>query len=152
MGPVQVLVVTFAQPRMSGDALAELSRLGDRGIVRLIDVMLLERSADGRFETLPAPSGVESQLGPSAGSIAAAVLGEREQAHLLAAPTGNDPSWSLADSVPPGSVAAVALIEHVWATPLVDAIRAAGGQPVDEAWLAPQDVAVLEALIEQPDT
>ena len=44
-------------------------------------------------------------------------------------------SWSLADAVPPGGVAAVALIEHLWAEPLVAAIGRAGGRPLGEAWL-----------------
>ena len=59
------------------------------------------------------------------------------------------PAWSLADSMPVGSMAAVALIEHVWAGPLRDAIQRAGGVPLDETWLAPADLDALETLIGQ---
>ncbi len=59
-------------------------------------------------------------------------------------------TWSLADAIPVGSTAAVALIEHLWAAPLTEAIRRAGGTPVEETWLAPGDVEVLEALLAQP--
>ena len=48
--------------------------------------------------------------------------------------------------MPPGGVAAVALIEHTWAQPLVVAIRRAGGQLLDETWLAPPDLELLERL------
>ena len=48
-----------------------------------------------------------------------------------------------------GSAVAVALIEHIWATPLTEAIQRAGGNPLEETWLAPGDLAVLEALIRQ---
>ena len=43
----------------------------------------------------------------------------------------------------PGSVAAVALIEHLWAGPLVEAIASAGGRPLSELWLSPEDRARL---------
>jgi hypothetical protein len=56
-------------------------------------------------------------------------------------------AWSLADAVPAGSAAAVALIEHIWAGPLTAAVRRAGGSALEETWLAPADVAELESLI-----
>jgi hypothetical protein len=43
-------------------------------------------------------------------------------------------------------VAAVALIEHLWAGPLVEAIRAAGGRTLTEGWLSPEDRAALPDL------
>ena len=54
-------------------------------------------------------------------------------------------AWSLADAVPPGTSAAVALLEHVWASPLRDAIRRANGVPLDETWLAAEDLERLAA-------
>ena len=53
--------------------------------------------------------------------------------------------WSLADSVPAGTTAAVALIEHLWATPLREAILRTGGVPLDEVWLAEPDLQRLAA-------
>jgi hypothetical protein len=49
--------------------------------------------------------------------------------------------------VPAGSAAAVALIEHLWAGPLTEAVRRAGGRALDETWLSPADGAELENLI-----
>ena len=43
LGPVQVLVVGFAELRFSGEVLAELSRLEESGVVRLIDMVLVAR-------------------------------------------------------------------------------------------------------------
>jgi hypothetical protein len=54
---------------------------------------------------------------------------------------GPDDLWSATEAIPPGGAAAVALLEHRWAIPLRDAIRAAGGVPVADAWLAPEDLA-----------
>jgi hypothetical protein len=139
-GPVQVLVVGFEEPALSGEILAELTRLGEAGVVRLLDVLLVSRNEDGGLETLPAPPGA----GPDLGELTAAFL----EAESEEAPSGgSDPNaWSLEEAVPPGGVAAVALIEHTWAQPLVGAIRRAGGQLLDETWLAPPDLELLGRL------
>jgi hypothetical protein len=52
--------------------------------------------------------------------------------------------------VPPGSAAAVALVEHLWAEPLVAAIQRAGGRPLKETWLGPDERAALEGLLAEP--
>ena len=139
MGPVQILVVGFERPTFSGEVLAELARLRDAGIVRLVDLLLVSRADDGTLETMPAPP----ELGADLGGLAAAFLGVPADADGETPADG--PAWSLADAVPPGSVAAVALIEHLWATPLRSAIQRAGGRSLEETWLATGDVAVLEA-------
>ena len=52
-GPVQVLVVGFEEPSFSGEVLAELSRLREAGVVRLVDVLLVRRDEDGTFRASP---------------------------------------------------------------------------------------------------
>jgi hypothetical protein len=133
--PVQVLVVGFESPTFSGEVLAELDRLRDAGVVRLVDVLLVVRDEEGSFQTLPPPPGARADLGRLAAEfLAAAPDGDG------APETSEGDTWSLADAIPPGSTGAVALIEHTWAAPLVASIRDAGGRPLDEAWLAPADL------------
>jgi uncharacterized membrane protein len=142
-GPVQVLVVALDEPSFSGEVVAELTRLREAGIVRLVDVLLVTRTEEG-LVTLPPPS----QADPGLGQVAAALLGageEDEPGDEVGLDDGG--AWSLADAVPEGGSAAVALIEHTWAEPLVAAIRRAGGSPLDETWLAAEDVARLERLV-----
>jgi hypothetical protein len=57
----------------------------------------------------------------------------------------------LADAIPPGTSAAVALIEHLWATPLREAIARAGGTALEETWLHGEDVERLEQFIRRHD-
>ena len=149
MGPVQVLVLRFDHPTFSGEVAAELSRLTDAGIVRLVDLLLVARSKDGSLETLDAPPWIPEGLG----GLAAALLGEAEAASE-SGNVGSQPSatWSLADAMPPGSTAAVALIEHMWAGPLRSAIRAAGATPLEETWLGPGDLELLEELVARRST
>ena len=134
-GPVQVLVVGFDEPSFSGEVLAELTRLKEAGVVRRVDVLLVSRHEDGSFDTLPAPPGTDAELG----RVAAEVLGLQEGGDGAADAFEGD-TWSLEEAVPPGSTGAVALIEHLWAEPLVSSIRRVGGRLLDETWLAPDDI------------
>jgi len=148
MGPVQVLVVGFEQPTFSGEVLAEFARLQEAGIVRLVDLLLISRAEDGTFETLNAPTGLEASIG---GELAAELLGrsEGEDGDDDDPDATDGTAWSLADAIPTGSAAAVALIEHTWAGPLTAAIRRAGGSALEETWLAPGDLDRLEVLVAQ---
>jgi uncharacterized membrane protein len=150
-GPVQVLVVGFDRPTFSGEVLAEFTRLRDAGIVRLVDLLVVSRTEDGAFETMALPEGVEADFG----DLAASVLGRPEdsaEADAEAADTDSAAMWSLADAIPVGSTAAVALIEHTWAARLSEAIQRAGGTLLDETWLAREDRELLEALIAERQT
>jgi hypothetical protein len=151
---VQVLVLGFDEPEFSGEVLSELTRLREAGIVRLLDLLLVMRSEDGSIHTIEGFEGMDSDLG----MLAAAILGNGNgngdsvgSADEASSDGGYDhegaATWSLADVVPPGSTAAVALIEHMWARDLKAAIGRAGGVALDEAWLAPDELEALEVLM-----
>jgi hypothetical protein len=146
-GPVQVLVVGFDQPKFTGEVLAEFVRLREAGIVRLVDLLLISRTKEGTIETLEAPEALAADLG----GLAAELLSQPEGAEDEAAVAELDPAatWSLADAIPVGGTAAVALIEHLWAAPLSEAIQRAGGTLLEETWLAREDRELLEALSAQ---
>jgi len=129
--PVQVLVVGLESPTYDGTVLEELGRLRDAGVVRLVDLVVVRREPDGSFETVDLPSGAPAGLG----RIATAFL--HEDGGTDAEPDGD--SWSLTDAVPVGGLAAVALLEHLWAAPLAGVIAAVGGTPLDETWLSVDD-------------
>jgi Family of unknown function (DUF6325) len=134
-GPVQVLVVGFEEPSFDGSVLTELSRLGEAGVVRLVDLLVVRRAGDGSLET------VEGLL-DGYGEVAAALL---EGSGTAGQEVGAD-SWSLHDVVPEQGLAVVALIEHVWAGPLSAALRGAGATLLEETWLSEEDRALLTSL------
>ena len=146
-GPIQVLVVGFDQLTFSGEVMAELDRLREAGTARLIDVLLVERGEDGTLETLPAPAGAPDGMG----TLVAGVLGTSEQDVPGAGEPDDGSTWSLADAIPPGTSAAVALIEHLWATPLREAIARAGGSALEETWLHREDVERLDQIVGRQD-
>jgi hypothetical protein len=54
-----------------------------------------------------------------------------------------DQMWYIADEIPDGTAAAVALIEHRWAIPLREAIINAGGFLLSDAWIHPTDLVAI---------
>lgn len=151
--PVQMLVVSFDEPNFSGEIIEELIRLRESNVVRLIDALAVQKGMDGELvaiqwsdlslpdaEELGATVGALLGLGfaGEAGAEAGAIIGADAGAdgHLI----DDDEVWDVADSIQPGSAAAIALIEHLWAAPLRDAITRAGGVPVSDAWIHPLDL------------
>jgi uncharacterized membrane protein len=159
-GPVQVLVVGFEGSEFNGEILPELERLKEQDIIRLIDLVVVAKDVEGEIlgvELSDLTSEESSQFGAIAGALVGlGAAGEEgaEAGALLGAEAGSDGEflgddtmWAIADTIPMGTRAAVALIEHRWAIPLRDAIRRAGGVPLADSWLHPEDLVAVGALI-----
>jgi uncharacterized membrane protein len=159
LGPVQVLVVAFSEGHFEDSVLAELRRLREGDGVRLVDLAFVARDADGGVvrvaqSALTAAEAVE--FGALAGAlvgIAAGVEGDDGAGPEIGAATaaangtllGGGDVWFLADAIPPGTAAAIVLLEHRWAIPLRAAIEAAGGHTLDDAWVHPRDLIAIGA-------
>ena len=153
IGPVQLLVLSFPEPNFSGEIIAELNRLRGQDFIRLIDALAVQKNSDGTLVSLQWSdlSIDEAQdLGATVGALIGLGLGTEDDVAALAiagAEAGSDGHlideaelWNVADSIPEGSAAALALIEHIWASPLRDAIVRAGGVPVSDSWIHPTDL------------
>ena len=80
---------------------------------------------------------------PRLGSIAGGLLGIDEAPITASAAEGEEGRWYLADHIPPGSTAAIVLIEHRWAIPLREAVAAIDAEVLGDAWVHPEDLATL---------
>ncbi|MGN6379974.1 MAG: hypothetical protein ACTHNU_13560 [Gaiellales bacterium] len=151
LGPVQMLVVGFDDPNFRGEVLAELERLREHDIVRLVDLLVVRKTVDGELETLETRDVQASQefgamvgalVGMGAAGVEGAELGAEEGASAAAEHglLGEDEVWYVADAIPDGSAAAIALLEHRWAIGLQDAIGRAGGRHLADAWIHPTDL------------
>jgi uncharacterized membrane protein len=150
LGPVQLLVVGFDRPDFGGEVLAELERLREGDVVRVIDLLVVHKGADGVVQRLH-HSDLTAGEAEGAGAVVGALIGlgaahEAEAGHLPA----EDEFWSLDEAIPDDSAAAIALVEHRWAIGTREAIRAAGGVAVAEAWVHPADL-VAAGLIDAED-
>jgi uncharacterized membrane protein len=153
LGPVQMLVVGFDNDNFTGEIRAELARLKENDIVRLIDLLLVRKNDDGEIEAIQ-QSDLSQEEAERFGAIVGALVGfgeggeegaergaiagaaELEDGHVF----DDDAVWYLGDAIPQGTAAAVALLEHRWAIPLRDMIAKAGGVTLADEWVHAADL------------
>lgn len=156
-GPVQVVVVGFADEDFAVAILPELRRLRRGTLVRLLDVILVSKEEDGTMTTMAAheSDGDWAQFGETIGALMG--FGANGQEGLLVgagAGAGDGArgvdageAWAISDAIPAGTYAAVALIEHSWANPLRDAVARGGGFALEDTWLHPSDLLAVGAVM-----
>jgi hypothetical protein len=117
LGPVDYLVVEFpaGQSNFTGEMVEELLALVDSGTIRVIDVLILTKDADGVVEA--------AELS-DVGELGALEALEAELAELLA----EEDVEHLAAAMEPGSTAGVLIWENLWAARFGAAARRSGGQ------------------------
>jgi Family of unknown function (DUF6325) len=117
LGPVDYLVVEFpaGASNFTGEMAKELVALVDAGTIRVIDVLLLAKDADGNIDVMEL-----SDVGE---------LGELRQIEAeLAEMLAEEDVVNLAAAMEPGSTAGVLIWENLWAAPFASAARRSGGQ------------------------
>jgi uncharacterized protein DUF6325 len=93
--------------------------LVDRGLVRVLDLLLLQKGLDGSVDVAELDEVDESDVGKLRAL-------EGELAMLLA----EEDVESIGTVLEPGSAAAVLVYENSWAAPFASSIRRSGGQLV----------------------
>jgi Family of unknown function (DUF6325) len=135
LGPVDYLVVEFppGAQNFNGEMAAELVRLSDAGTIRVLDLLILQKAADGSVDAY------EIDETDAVDEIRAL---ETHVSEILAA----DDVLNLAAAMEPGSVAGVLVWENTWAAPFASAARRAGGQLIATGRIPIQAIAAsLEA-------
>jgi uncharacterized membrane protein len=117
LGPVDWIVVEFPGTKLTGEIAPILTDYVDRGLIRILDLLFLVKDADGSFEAFEATDLEDTEIGELRAF-------ETEIAMLLSEQDVKD----LAETIEPGSSAAVLVWENVWAAPFGAAVRHAGGQ------------------------
>jgi hypothetical protein len=144
LGPVDWLVVEFPGSRFNGEIAPTIIDLVDRGIIRVLDLLVLRKDDDGSIEAFEMADLGDDELGELRAY-------ERELAMLLSA----EDVEAMAAAVEPGSSAACLVWENRWAAPFASAVRRAGGQLVANGRIPVQALIAsieAEAATEQADT
>jgi hypothetical protein len=153
IGPIQAFVIGFPDNGLfEGRIAEELERLSDVGQIRIIDAAFVMREGDDaavlsvsdldddQRAELRAAIGALVGLGVAGaeGAVAGAAIGGSLDPD---APTAAEAlAAGLLDDLPDGSSALVLAIEHLWAIPLRDAVRDAGGLVLGHRSLTPEDL------------
>ncbi len=141
LGPVDWIVVEFPGSRFNGEIAPALRDLVERDLVRVLDLLVLKKDADGTLEAFEL-----SDLDPA--EIGEMRTYEAELAMLLS----EEDVTAVAEAIEPGSSAAVLVWENAWAAPFASAVRRAGGQLVASGRIPIQALlAAIEADEEEED-
>src|SRR3954454_2735540 len=133
IGPVQMLVLGFAEPNFTGKIAAELDRLRQLEFIKIVDALVVNKDENGDITALQV-SDLSQDEATEMGAIAGALIGfgygddealeagaalgaaAAEDGHLIP----QEEVWYAADVIPNGSAAAIVILEHRWAIPLRD--------------------------------
>ena len=158
IGPVQLIVLGFSHPNFHGEVIAELERLHENGMVRVIDSLAVYKDADGDLEVEHLSNltqeeaielgskigaliglGIDGEEGMEAGAEAGAEQAAEEGINVF----GGAEEWDVLEDIPNDSAAALILLEHHWAVPLRDAIARANGFRISDGFISPLDLVAI---------
>jgi uncharacterized membrane protein len=158
IGPVQLIVLGFSHPNFHGEVIAELERLHENGMVRVIDSLAVYKDADGDLEVEHLSNltqeeaielgskigaliglGIDGEEGMEAGAAAGAEEAAEEGINVF----GGAEEWDVLEDIPNDSAAALILLEHHWAVPLRDAIARANGFRISDGFISPLDLVAI---------
>jgi len=129
-GPVDYLVVEFAadQSNFDGEMAKELASLVDRGLIRVLDLMVLHKDENGELEAFEIDELEEVDELRALETEVAEILAVDDIAHL-------------GHALENGSTAGVLVWENTWAAPFASAARHSGGQLIASGRIPIQAIA-----------
>ncbi|HEV7936997.1 MAG TPA: DUF6325 family protein [Solirubrobacteraceae bacterium] len=137
LGPVDVVVIGYPPdaPR-TGEAIPLFVDLVDRGIIRVLDVLMVQKDAGGEI------SGLEITDLDGDGADDLLVFAGARTGML-----GEEDANTAGEALQPGEAALLICFENAWAAPFATAVRRNGGQVLAFERVAAQDVLdTLDAL------
>ena len=133
--PLEYALIEFKDAKPSGKIVPELLDLAERGIVRYVDIVFIQKEEDGNTRTVE--------------------LNDLEdEAYEMFVPMGehvsslftNDDLKIAANKLPNNSAAMLILWENLWVANLGQALQDAGGKLVQRAQIAPE---VVEQFVQE---
>jgi uncharacterized membrane protein len=153
VGPIQMLCVAFDGNRFKGEILPELDRLKREEVIRVIDLLVVRKDADGHVMVMTSSdldweeaTTFGSYIGALAGYRAAGPAGVERGAMAGAAQLADghlfdeNDTFLVTQSLPKNMSAAFVLIEHLWAKKLLEAVERAGGTELSNDWLKAEEI------------
>jgi hypothetical protein len=117
IGPVDVVIIAFGEPRFDGSVLGELRRLAGEGTIRVLDAMVVMKGEDGAVVTRD----IEDLPPDEAEALGFIETGTRGL-------FDSEDADELIEGMVPGSAVAVLAIEHAWAIGLRRAREKVGAE------------------------
>jgi hypothetical protein len=136
MGPVDYLMLKFVGNKFNGRIVPELADLEKKGIIRIIDMVLIMKDANGKLFVTEAKD-LQGDAGRAFSQIAK-----------------NTQEWfyegdieTIASTLPPNSSAGLLLYENVWAIKFKEALLDSGAELITMGRIAPEIIAEAEKMM-----
>jgi Family of unknown function (DUF6325) len=133
LGPLEYIVIGFDGNKFDGSIAAEIEKVVEKKIIRLVDVVFVGKDADGNALVIE----LDNKDDPRFASFAP-LLADR-----MGLFTPEDLA-TIASLLPPDTAGVALLFEHRWAVDIKDAMAAAGGFLVTRTVVPPE---VLEEVV-----
>jgi hypothetical protein len=130
LGPVDMIVIGFPTdaPR-TGEAIPLFLKLVDLGIIRVLDVLVVQRDDSGNVARLE----IDGLTGTVLASVA---VFDGAQTGML----GEEDAAVAGEALEPGEAAVLICFENSWAAPFVAAVRRNGGRLLAAQRIGAQDL------------
>jgi hypothetical protein len=137
LGPVDVVVIGYpADAPRTGEAIPLFIDLVDKGVVRVLDVLLVQKDAEGNVAGLE----ITDLDGDGVDDL---VVFAGARTGML----GDEDASTAGEALEPGEAAVMICFENTWAAPFATAVRRNGGRVLAFERVAAQDVLdTLDAL------
>jgi hypothetical protein len=136
MGPVDYLIVRFPGNKFSGEGIAEIADLVQRGIIRVIDLVLIVRDDRGELTIVEAKD-LEGPMGAAYRELARHTDEWFSEADIEV----------FAEGLARNSSAGLLLFENVWAIRFKEALKNADAELIDMGRIAPETIEKAEKKI-----
>lgn len=153
IGPLQLLVIGFTDPKLDGSVLDTLSDASEAGLIRVVDFLGVYKDEEGNIAAAQVSELTEDEAityGAWVGALIGLGAGGEEGAEMGALVGGmtaadeyeygldDEAISSIAEDVPAGGAALMLVVEHTWAIPFRNAMRAQGGVLIAQDFLNPE--------------
>jgi uncharacterized membrane protein len=163
IGPLQLLLVKFSSDRNMRAISDEIKAARRSGVIRLVDLIFISKDMNGVVQEKQYTDLAEAEKAEY-GLILRGLLGMRAayktegQVDQVAAAMSLSPGdfgmtsqqlQQIADQLPNGGTAILALFEHAWAVKLKEALLNAGGELIAQGLLSPEALALGGTTLEE---
>ena len=118
--PMEYLIVGFPDNDFTGEIAPELTGLVDKGVIRIVDLLFVSKNADGSVLIIEVDDDDRFHAFLEIDGEIGGVISPADVDHAAA-------------SIENGSSVLILVWEDLWAEPLVDAMRKAGGVVLEGA-------------------
>jgi len=166
IGPLQLFAIGFTDPKLDGSILNALADASDAGTIKVVDVLGVYKDESGDIAAAEMSELTEDEAitygawvgaliglgaGGSEGAEMGALIGGMAAADEYEYGLDAEAIGSIADDIPAGGAAMLLVIDHQWAIPLRNAMRASGGIVIAQDFLNPEALIALGAEVELED-